>query len=295
MVASYRASGDVIRELVQAYPEGAGIPVPRSGACAMHLMCDVGGSEEGFRALLETNAGVGSLRNIDRIFGQTPLQILNARKNMSRYFSIITMLQDLREQEKNVRREAALTGADIENHLEQFEAQVEEIKVWDFWLKTALLIQSEYKGSKLEPGEDVTRRIVHACAAIPNCPQSLLGLAALLHPEQLVEQDDKGQVPLHKVMASPRSSHFHDVFCPEATRICDHNGKYPLHIAVEIGDRCWREGVGLLVAANPIAVEGLDLDEQLYPILWSKLPGGLTTLFQSIQAKPGLFDWRLEN
>jgi hypothetical protein len=123
---------------------------------------------------------------MDRIFGQTPLQILNARKNMSRYFSIINKLQDLREQEKNLRREAALTGADIASHLERFEAQVDEIKEWDFWLETALLVQSEYKGSRLEPDEDVTRRIVHACAAIPECPQSLLGLAALLYPEQLV-------------------------------------------------------------------------------------------------------------
>jgi hypothetical protein len=68
-----------------------------------------------------------------------------------------------------------------------------------------------------------------------------------------------------------------------------------LHIAVESGYRYWREGVGPLVAANPVAVEGLDLDERLYPLFWSKLPGGPTALFQSIQVKPGLFDRRLEN
>lgn len=293
LAASYRASGSVIRALVEAHPAGPGIPVPRSGSSALHLMCDVGAPVEAFRAVVETDAGAGSLRKVDRIFRQKPLQILSARK--TGYYSIISKLRELRQREDSLRREARISGADIEADLERFASQVEEIKVWDFWLKTSILIQAEYKGSALEPGEDATCRVVHACAAIPDCPTPLLELAALLYPDQLVEQDDEGQAPLHKAVAKPAGRVLYDVLCAEATRIRDHNGKYPLQIAIDTGRRRWGTGVGSLIAANPAAVECLDLDGRLYPLLWSKLSReeswrrGPEALFLSIQSKPDLF------
>lgn len=276
VAVSYRAGGDVIRALVQAHPEGA--------AGALHTACAIGCSADGIRAL----ANEHSVAQRDGTFRQTPLELLNASKHMCRYHARLANLRHIRERQAVLRRSGA---SDTEADLERFEASVRrEVEEWDFFDKAAVLIQTQYKGRALQVDEDETIQIVHACADIANCPPSLLELAILLHPEQLLEQDEEGQVPLHIAIPTSCCS---DVIaaCPEAARIVNHKGKYPLQIAVEVG-RTWNEGVGALVAIHPVVVEGLDLDERLYPLLWSKLHSVDTaaSLYASIRSKPTLFD-----
>lgn len=296
VAASYRASGSVIRALVLAYPEGPGIVEPKTGAIALHMMCDYGSTVEGFRAILETEAGARSVHNVDAIFQQTPLEILNTRKNMMIFHSTIRTLQQAGVAGPRIAAYELSDGRRVDpNQSSQsyqwqvYEREANKVKEGDLWQMTTLLVQAEYKGTALTRDEDATNRIVHACVGILDCPPSLVTLAVLLFPQQLVEQDDEGQVPLHKVVAKKDWSLFNDVFCPEAARICDHNGKFPLQIAAETGHHSFGSAFGDLIASHPVALECLELDERLYPFIWSKLPGGVEPLFRSIQAKPEMF------
>ena len=299
MAASYRACGSVIRALVRAYPEGCGIFDPKSGATALHIMCDRGSSVEGIHAILETDAGAMSTQTTDAQYQQTPLEILNARKNMYEFHSMIVSLKIFNEKRRY--KSGVTSGSDyvnqqFESHDQvrfptDFEFQLERIRKGTFWSSVCALVQSQHKCSALETDADTSCHVLHACVGIPNCPPSLVELAALLHPEQLwEEQDEDGQVPLHIIFArSDWQRFFFDVFHPEATRICNRHGKYPLQVAVESGYfDAWCVEMGLLVASHPPALICLDLDERLYPYVLSKLPGELDSLFQFLQARPQL-------
>jgi hypothetical protein len=290
VAASYRASSDVLRALVQAYPEGTVTPIPTTGSLVLHVLCDVGTSVDGIRAIVE--ADTASVQKRDGIFRRTPLQILNARKSMSRHQSMSTAIRAIREDQEQLRRDFATNRDIAETNLIHLELQADEIRQWDFWLKAAFLIQAEYQCSPLLPDTDPGLRIVHACAGIRQCPPSLLEFASLLYPDQLMEQDEEGEVPLHKAAANYANDILYDILlaCPEASTICNKRGKYPLNVAIKAGRR-WKSGVNLLVEANPVAVEGLDLDSRLYPLLWSHLSGP-NALFLSIQSKPNLFSIR---
>jgi hypothetical protein len=285
-----------MRALVLAYPEGPGVLEPKTGAVALHMMCDHGSSVDGFLAILETDAGARSVHNVDAIFQQTPLEILNARKNMMDFHSTIRTLRQTGVAERRMAAHEFSDRRRVDPDLsarsyqwQVYEREANRVKEGDLWQMTTLLVQAEYKGTALTQNEDATNRIVHACVGIPDCPPSLVALAVLLYPQQLVEQDDEGQVPLHKVVAKQDWSLFNEVFCPEAARMCDRNGKFPLQIAVETGHHSFGKEVGHLIASHPVALECLELDERLYPLVWSKLPGGVEPLFRSIQAKPEMF------
>lgn len=45
-------------------------------------------------------------------------------------------------------------------------------------------------------------RLLHACAATPNCPVSLVQFISHIHPEQLLERDENGLTPLHLAIKS---------------------------------------------------------------------------------------------
>ena len=131
----------------------------------LHLMCEAGTTVDGIRAILETPEGSASVFKRDGVFRQTPLYILNARKNLTNYHQMLLEM-----------------GSVVRTHretLDRYRNHVESARTWDFWRKACLLIYSEYKGAPLEPEEDVTRRIVHACVSIQRCPPSLLDLALL--------------------------------------------------------------------------------------------------------------------
>lgn len=288
VAASYRASSDVLRALVQAYPEGAVTPMPATGSLVLHVLCDVGTSVDGIRAIVE--ADTVSVQKKDGVFRRTPLQILNARKSMSRHQLMASTIRTIRQDQEELR--SANHDAAVQTTLDHLEQQANEIKQWDFWVKAALLIQAEYQCAPLLPDVDPAIRIVHACAGIGQCPPSLLEFATLLYPRQLMEQDEEGEVPLHKAAKNCGNDILYDILmaCPEASTICNKRSKYPLNVAIKAGRR-WKSGVNLLVEANPVAVEGLDLDSRLYPLVWSNLSGP-NALFLSIQSKPNLFSIR---
>ena len=75
---SYRASVEVVRALLEVYPESAGLP-NGVGAYPLHLLCDYGSCVDSLSAVLETQAGAAT---VDKpMKSLTPLSILNSRMN----------------------------------------------------------------------------------------------------------------------------------------------------------------------------------------------------------------------
>lgn len=276
VAASYRAAGEVIRALLKAYPEGAGV-ASNARSLPMHIVCDYGASVDAIHAILETRAGVESLSLLDGTFQRNPLHILNARKGMHEFHNAIFSLR--RERAKG--RPDSLPMKDLVVRCGDLE----------FWKKASLLIQTEYTGNVLLDVDDYVDNayIVHACAGIDLCPPALLEYAMLLYPEQLVIPDENGQLPLHIAASRSDTVILTDVLgaCPGASKLRNRHGQLPIELAVESG-RQWTDGVGQLLEANPGSLEVLNIDERVYPLIWSRLSGGPNVIFESMRARPSV-------
>ena len=279
VACSYRASSEVIRALLNAYPEGAGI-ADGSGSYPMHILCDYGCVVDSIRAVLETSGGVQSLTKQDGIFERTPLQILNGRKGFHNDFGAL-------------RRERAKYSLDTaaQRDCPRIRELVASCEAVEFWQKAALLILAEYTGdsSNLD-----NRLILHGCAGIQTCPSTLLEYALLLYPESLLIQDENGQVPLHVAASRPADTvNVKDILaaCPKASKVRDQEGRLPIELAVE-SDWSWNDGVGQLLAANPTSLEALNVDERLYPRIFARMSrppqGSSSALFELLQARPSI-------
>lgn len=209
--------------------------------------------------------------------------ILNARKGCHGEFDAL-------------RRERAkfISNSDAQRDSVRVRELVASCEAVEFWQKVSLLILAEYKGSAVDASGDVDyRNILHACTAIHTCPSTLLDNALLLYPEQLLVRDENGEVPLHIACSRSDASNVKDILrtCLAASKIRDQEGRLPIELAVESG-WSWTDGVGQLLTANPVSLESLNIDERLYPWIWSKLsqkPGGSTsTLFESLRARPSI-------
>jgi ankyrin repeat protein len=279
---SYRASSNVIRALVNAYPEGAGIP-NGSGSFPMHILCDYGCVVDSMRAVLESNSGIETLTRHDAIFQRSPLWILNARKGHLAEFDALR-----REREKFISSiDAQRTSAKIQELVASCEAV-------EFWQKVVLLILAEYSGRALNATQDFdTGNLIHACVGVHTCPSSLLDNALLLYPEQLSKPDDNGSVPLHVACSRPDAAHVKDILraCPTASKIRNQEGRLPIELAVECG-LSWTDGVGELLLSNPISLEALNVDERMYPWIWSNVSrkpyGNTSALYESLRARPSI-------
>lgn len=142
-----------------------------------------------------------------------------------------------------------------------------------------LLLCAAYHGTTSKdlslPTHGEKFRLVHAAVGVPSCPRPILRMALALHPEQLLERDEHGRIPLHVAcseevvgMLSPWRCKIGRVVeyteenevsvvdmllrrCPQAARIVNERGKLPLHLAIERGKKgaisfgpCEKEAVG---------------------------------------------------
>lgn len=103
---SYRASVEVIRALLEVFPESAGI-ADGVGAYPLHLLCDYGSSVDSLRAVLETPAGAATIgRRMDnKSRPRTALEILNARMNYPQFRRALISMREARKRQKTIRNE----------------------------------------------------------------------------------------------------------------------------------------------------------------------------------------------
>jgi hypothetical protein len=251
-------------------------------------VCDYGCSVDTLRALVQTEAGAATVFKEDRTFRRKPLQILNGRKSLSNFFRSLDTMREARITQRALRAEG---GAGQEDELQRLDRTVADFRDCDFWQKAAILTLVEYLNRPLIEDDHLDdARILHACIDSTECPQSVQEFAILLYEDQLLTPDENGQLPLHKV-ARDGSPAFMDVLAgnTSAASVRNEQGMLPLEIAVRNQHLCcWSGGLGQLVEANPSALNELNLDDRLYPKVWSQLSTP-DALFRAIRSRPELF------
>lgn len=142
--------------------------------------------------------------------------------------------------------------------------------------------------------------VVHAASSINTTYPAFLELAVRLHPEDLKQKDEFGQLPLHIVSSldpnpfnargaeDDRQLKISTILqgFPNAARVCDVSGSLPLHKAITAG-QCW-SSLSMLVRAAPETLCRRDGVHKLYPFqLAACSPSAqLNELYQLVVSAP---------
>ena len=351
LACSYRASVEVIRTLLIAFPEGARMP-SLSGSRCLHILCDYGCSVMSIQAVLELTEGASTVREVDSIYGRTPLFILHERKNLAQFCNSVNELRKIRREQRNMQEilniwdgkhdnigagaeayadahdghlvvtndyetpSSATSASIVGQHHEQraefdrLESLASRYHDWDFWEKSRRLVLADYLDRPIQDVDVDTKKggIVHACIGVVNrCPPSLLELALLLRPEELLQFDEQHRLPLHLACTvSENISVILDVLlaCPQAACVTDGNGNLPWAIfwnryRSKIG---WCTIVEEFIIANPSSLLCRDIMDgnvqvKSYPHLlsrWSSVSNPTTrqrnvrVLYELLRGNPSI-------
>ncbi len=298
----YRASSDVVRMLVQAFPESAGMTIDseteQGGSTPLHLLCDYGCQAESLRAILETEAGAASTRKKDWIYGRTPLRILNERKNLNEFHSHLAELRLLVW--RNPDALSLVEDGERQDKSMETALLLERIRTMGFWEKAQLLALAEFTQQPVTSIVPTSTTVIHALIGLKVCPPAILELASFMMPNELMRPDDQGELALHFAARHANDDVICDVLraqtkaasVPDATRLL------PLQVYLKRDQkRPWNHVVHKLIVAFPLAIEHLEIDKRLYPLIWARLGGmsapsatnNLDALFISIQGNPSCF------
>ena len=240
IACSHHAPAEVIHALIQTNPKTCSVR-DGSGFCALHILCDLGCSTESLRAalrvLLQSTEGATILAKKDYVFGRTPLNILNQRKNLTMFTSCVESLRALRQRE----RDAILCGNWKESDRMKLATRMNEAKEMEFWCKARLLILAEYalcrrNGAIRNSLDDFNDHdIIQACLGVKECPLSLLEYVLLVYDKELFMKDRNGDLPLHQACANSKELTdkqriIAEVLLanPKAARVTNGSGRLPL-------------------------------------------------------------------
>lgn len=263
----------------------------------LHLLCDYGCHADSMRAILETKAGVMSSRTRDNIYLRTPLQILNERKNLNEFHSQLGELRRLQFRKPDAL--SVMENGESQDDSMETALLLERIRTTTFWEKTQLLVLAEYTlkpVTTLKP-EDTT--IIHALLGLKLCPPAILEFANMLSRNELMRKDINGDLPLHFACRCSHENIIRDILRaqPKAATVSDADGAPALKVYLERDRRrMWDHVIESLIIASPLAIEQLNIDRQLYPLIWSRLANremesadGIDALFLSLQGNPPCF------
>jgi hypothetical protein len=80
---------------------------------------------------------------------------------------------------------------------------------------------------------------------------------------------------------------------PEAAKIPDRNGRFALEIFIHhTSPTIWSEILHRLIVAYPVALDSLDIDPRLYPLIMERIGRNKETrneLFELLRGVPSLF------
>ena len=163
--------------------------------------------------------------------------------------------------------------------------------VMAFWLKSLLLLRSQLQ---IYSCNNANFSLLHLVAALKVPVPVLVDCCAVVFPEEALQRDDEGFVPLHYALLNPS---FHSSVViqillqkqPEAASLAFPNGKSPLVVALE-KQRVWcSSGMEQLVMAAPDALEQSDAESGLYPFqLAASLNSNETVIYRLVRLRPDL-------
>lgn len=141
--------------------------------------------------------------------------------------------------------------------------------------------------------------ILHSCLQSFDFPFALKDRAIKRYHEQLRQIDTNGDLPLHIIARQPPPPTADDDegdflekvlhLYPEAASKCNLQNESALLVAIQSGRR-WQSGISLLLEESPSMICDLDLNRQLYPLLFEKLlkDSEWSTVYSILQAKQDL-------
>lgn len=232
VACSYRSSNDVIKVLVDSYPESVGIS-NNNGSYPIHILCDYDGPLSVFYTILSNPYVVPTVCMIDNVHYQYPIEILYSRHNTTHFYDFHIRLKNLkllrhqqiiikkRKQHKKLQEFVVSSectksndGDDDDDDLHYQQEKISMINNYenfDFWIKICWLLLIEYhqkslqqqptsccimnnnNGVSFKESQVVLASLYSIC-----CPDYIKDMTILIYPEQLISQtDDYGNVPLH--------------------------------------------------------------------------------------------------
>jgi hypothetical protein len=146
---------------------------------------------------------------------------------------------------------------------------------------------------------DWKQPILHAClrASTNDFPYALFERAMKRFRDQFALPDQSGNLPLHAYCSSPDDDD--EDYCsgiaakyPTAAKVKNDDGKLPLDLAIEKGQRGWDTGIADLLEIYPAPISRFRIE--LAPLLLGQASahGRRTLMFQMLRSKPDLFTWR---
>lgn len=272
----------------------------------------------------QTPLDILSTRMNYAVFRRAILSMKQARKQQQAKREAMLQKQKQKLLEGTEERQPPQTGNEnnAEAAFDRNERMIASFQQNDYWQKAALLVLVAYTQQPLSPQglEYEEANLVHACAGVPDCPSYLLEFAVLLHMEELMEKKDHlGRLPLHvaaqnharRLVHKPSSNETSErsrrrrgtedplgfvlEACPAAAFVMDLNGDLPLAVALkeirqQTAGKAWSNELQQLLDANVAALETLNLEEGVYPYIWSQRMTAVDHLFESIRRHPDLFD-----
>lgn len=308
---------DTIEIMVQAHPNAAKVPCEWENMPLHHaLMCNR--EVQTVRIIVAANPDACSHRNFR---GELPLHIavkysapLEVIVSLLETYPLAANTQDGQgftplhwawvrhvspNQEKDGRivpmnfAELAATSLDIIEQAKSPKILLDFLKSSQdkglFWETTKLLLRYA-TATEQTKNADKKWRVVHAASSVC-CPRATLRVAIKLHPEQIMEKDENGRIPLHLAAACPaftpwqfqgllgqpcgpdmlEESAIDCILHHHKTDSFDNHGRIALHIAIEsekkVGRELWGTGVRSIICANPDAYRLKDCVTGLYPFM----------------------------
>ena len=296
-------SVEAVKVLLDGMGEMRATTARYRGATPIHTACLEGASVDIARVLLEANPQSVSFRDAD---GNTPLLCAIASSTRTqRETPTYEKLKLLLEADPNTAKICNYRGVTplellLKTHCPKIclseiskinplfstsedgilSSLPPEIKL--FWNKVRLLLCAIERGNVTDV-DTPNFRCLHAATSLgPGIPMQLFGMAAKIHPNEAMEKDKYGRLPLAKAAASS----LHGIQCryvmdcllnanPKAASVPDANGRLPLTLAILSG-KAWERGVKSLVDAAPQALLTRDVQTHLYPFMLAAVVGNGT-------------------
>lgn len=290
LACTARTSVKVMAALIRSSQQSTDIP-NYAGWCPLHLLCHYGCRVECIRIILE--ASVSSVQQLDKVFCRTPLQLLNASQNLKSFHSSLDELRRIRKRQRDT------------NYCSPGDAiAIERLGGSEFWQKVKLLVLAEHIGRALAKNDDAKSALLFSFISIQSsCPPALFEFAMLLQVEELLEPNSDGNLPLHLASSISKPSRILDVLLamPVAARRLDCTGQLPLQIVLgRFPSIAWCCLIESLIVANPMAIEALNIDVRLFPLIFERIGcsagynpvqkrKGINQLLEMISAAPTLF------
>jgi Ankyrin repeats (3 copies) len=276
---------EVIQGLLNAFPEGTGV-VDGDGSTALHFAAHYGGSVAVVETLLNNFPRAVSM--LDK-YGRSPLyhavdksaslEVLDTliRADASMVTApclpnVTNLAQILRTQDnQSIEHRTPLY---LSWTMAMSDRQTRSKKSGRLWEKAQLLLRAAYINRETQ----TIYRMVHAAVAFDSyLPKDVILFAIELFPALLKEKDEvSGQLPLaiaagSRQRSSQRSQELLQLLIrcfPQAARVSDFAGRYPLALALDSG-KGWDNGVAMLFQAAPDLIHGRDRVTGLPPALLS--------------------------